>query len=148
MAADDRITWKVLLAREMGEKAYIIVAFCIGVGLCAYFLLGGSLLWATVASLVFFIYFGEVFFNREYTMDEKEISCSTWYFSTSREWDDFRRIEEFTYGVVLLTRAKRGRFDFLRSMKVYLPNDSEEREPLMKFIRQKVEKGDGQQQDA
>jgi len=60
----------------------------------------------------------------------------TWYSRTRRKWSEFRRIEPFPYGVTLLTRAKEGRFEHLRSLDVFLPEDSEE---IKAFIEDKLE---------
>ncbi len=131
-----RLEWRVHLLRQLGEKGYYVMVFIVASGAAGYFLFGGSPMWGAVAAGISVIAFSSVLFPRRYAADEEGIEVRTWYSRTRRKWSEFRRIEPFPHGVTLLTRAKEGRFEHLRSLDVFLPEDSEE---IKAFIEDKLE---------
>lgn len=129
------LSWSLVLAVRIGARIWAVVAFILVAGLLSYFLFDRSLLWAGVAALISFLCFAYLFFEHRYELDDEGVRVKTWYSDRRRKWSEFREVVKFTYGVELLTRAGGSRFDFMRSVSLFLPVDDAE---ILEFIISRV----------
>ena len=128
-------SWDVLLFQLLGFKAVLIVIFILCSGVLAYFLLGNSFMWSAIAICLLLIYFGHIFVRYSFVIDDEGVSMKTWYIEKHRKWSEFRRVAVFQYGATLMTRSTESRFDFFRSLTIYLPEDKEQ---ILSFISGKI----------
>ncbi|GAB4156538.1 MAG: hypothetical protein Kow00107_06090 [Planctomycetota bacterium] len=130
-----RFVWSVRLISRMGAASIAILIFILAAAALAYLMFDGSLMWSAIAFFLALVCFGEAFFVHRYVLDDNGITVSTVYSKKCRNWSEFRRVEKFRYGVELLTRASESRFDFVRGIKLYLPEDES---GIVPFIERKI----------
>jgi hypothetical protein len=136
------LSWSLVLAGRMGARIWTVILFILGAGLVSFSIFDRSLMWGAVAVFISFLCFGNLFFRHSYELNEEGLRIRTWYMDRRRNWSEFREVVRFTYGVELLTRAGGGRFDFMRSVSLFLPADDKEIiEVIVSKIRESKERG-------
>ncbi len=127
---DKEITWSVHPARRDKRKlVFSLVSFVITLGLLY---LAGGVFWMLFGALVLFIALYPFYVKTEYVADAFGITIRRPLYKKTRKWQEFRRIKEYTNGILLSPYLKN---TFLENFRgEFLLVDPEEKERVLKGL--------------
>lgn len=129
---DKEITWSVHPARRDRRKlVFSIVSFAATLGLLY---LAGGVFWMLFGALVLFIALYPFYVKTEYVANSFGITIRRPLYKKSRKWHEFRKIKEYTNGILLSPYLKN---TFLENFRgEFLLVNPEEKERVLKGIEE------------
>ncbi len=134
------IEWTVFLLRRHPWRGLLAVAVCaVTISFVWSFT---SSAWITgVATFILLASLSSFFFPTRFQLDGEKIRMSNALYRRTRKWSEFRGMRQHEDRLKLITLPYDSRLDNYRGMLLILP---EERDPVLAFIRRRIEEAHGE----